>query len=390
MRDDAATLAVEHRPSTPPPVTATQPLLFVSHSLAVGGVETMIVDLARLLRSTEFRPEVAVFESGGPLEEGVRNAGVPLHQMKKRRGIDPTIPWRVRELVRTRNISVVHTHNFSTWFYVRAALLGLPHVRHVHTEHSGVPASRLNHALERWSSGGTDHVVAVSEHVRDVLERQVGVARNQVSVILNGINTTRFAPDPERRAATRRALGIPSDTVVIGIVARLAPVKAIDNLLRAFAVLLSRESAPPVLLIAGDGIQRARLEALADELGIAGQVHFLGERHDTDALLRAMDIYVLSSLSEGMNLTLLEAMASALPVVATSVGGNIEIVDEGETGYLVPVGDADAFASRLSALVGNRLERERLGMAGRTKVLAQFDQRVMFAAYLDAYRGARP
>ncbi len=384
------TVAAEPQPATTPRATGQQPLLFVSHSLAVGGVETLIVDLARLLGATEFRPEVAVFESGGPLEESVREAGVPLHHMKKRRGIDPTIPWRLRELVRTRNMSVVHTHNFSTWFYVRAALVGLPHVRHVHTEHSGVPASALNHALERWSSGGTDHVVAVSEHVRDVLERQVGISRDRVSVILNGINTTRFAPDPERRAAMRHDLGIPSDTVVIGIVARLAPVKAIDNLLRTFAVLLSRESVAPILLIAGDGVRRAHLEALADELGITGQVRFLGERHDTDALLRTMDIYVLSSLSEGMNLTLLEAMASALPVVATSVGGNIEIVDEGVTGHLVPVGDADAFASRLGELVRNQVERERLGMAGRQKVLAHFDQRVMFAAYLDAYRGARP
>lgn len=387
MHEAVATLNSTPRTSLPATTAARQPLLFVSHSLAVGGVETLIVDMARLLEATEFQAEVAVFESGGGLEGGVQEAGIPLHQMQKRRGFDPTISLRLRRLIRTRGIAVVHTHNFSTWFYVRAALIGLSRVRHVHTEHSGVPVSALNHFLERWSSGGTDSVIAVSEHVRDVLAQQVGVTPNRISVILNGINTARFTPDPERRAATRHALGLSEETVVIGIVARLAPVKAIGDLLRSFALLVSGSAAPPVLVIAGDGVLRAQLEGLAEELGIAAQVRFLGERHDTDAVLRAMDIYVLSSVSEGMNLTLLEAMATALPVVATRVGGNVEIVDEGATGYLVPVADAAAFADRLRELVASRAERERMGTAGRLKVLEQFDQRIMFGAYLRTYRG---
>jgi glycosyltransferase involved in cell wall biosynthesis len=174
---------------------------------------------------------------------------------------------------------------------------------------------------------------------------------------------------------------------VIGIVARLARIKNHEVLLRAYAKLRAAPEKKTRLVIVGDGPERASLEELSRQLGIAGDVSFLGERRDTPGLLSAFDIYVLPSFSEGMNLTLLEAMGAGLPVVASRVGGNVEIVEDGNTGYLFPSGNVDALSELLGRLVSEPERRVQMGQSGRERVLRQFDQRVMMQHYLSLYRG---
>lgn len=365
---------------------STKRILFVNHSLGMGGIETMIVDMVRLLPTDQFSPEVAIFESGGNLERTLIERGIPVHYLNKRDGVDAGLFLRLRKLLKERKIQVVHSHNFSAWLYSSVATRSVGNIVHVHTEHSGVGVLPRRHMVERWLSRLTHHVVAVSKHVHQVMVREIGISRMRVKLIHNGVNTARFAPNAVTRSVTREALALGDDDIAIGIIARLAPVKNHAHLLRAFASLLNTGHTRAKLLVIGDGPERQKLEALAAQLGIAASTRFLGERRDTEALLNALDIYALSSLSEGMNLTLLEAMSTGLPIVATAVGGNGEIVKDGSTGFLVSLIDLDAMSSRLKQLMDNPSLRRQFGQAARTSAIDRFDEQVMIEAYLALYR----
>jgi sugar transferase (PEP-CTERM/EpsH1 system associated) len=361
-------------------------ILYINQSMAMGGIESMIVDFARLLPPDEFDPHVAVFESGGSLESALNERRVPLHPLNKREGIDLGLLFRLRRLLRTHGIDVIHSHNYSAWLYAGLAARGLGETIHVHTEHSEVDFFRRRYAAERWLSRMTTHVVAVSKHVHDVMIREVGIHPARVRLIYNGVDTTRFAPNALARKAVRGALNLSRDQIVIGIIARLATIKNHDLLLRAYAPLCRKPNNRARLVIVGDGTERGPLGHLAHQLGIAEHVLFLGERRDTPELLNAFDIYVLPSFNEGMNLTLLEAMSSGLPVVVTNVGGNVEMVEEGVTGYLVPSNDIAALSERLRQLTDAPESRARMGRQGREHILRLFDQQVMMDQYLSLYR----
>lgn len=364
-------------------------VLFVNHSMATGGIETLIVDMARALRTLGFASTVAVFEGGGSLERRLGELGVAVHPLGKREGLDPRLVFRLRRLIARAAVDVVHSHNFSTWLYTALALRGLTRsVRHVHTEHSNVEFRARRYWLERLLGRMTTYTVAVSAAVRDTMIGDIGIPPDRVRLIYNGIDTRRFAPDAARRESMRQALGVGSDGVVIGMVARLAAVKDHATLIGAFARLQRSCARPVQLVLVGEGPERAALEREIAAHGIGADVRLAGEQHNTHDWLRAFDIYALSSISEGMNLTLLEAMSSGLPVVATDVGGNPEIVRDGETGSLVPARDAEAMAETLSRLVEFETLRARMGAAGRRRVEECFSQESMLQAYVELYRPA--
>jgi len=362
-------------------------VLYVNHCMAMGGIENMIVDFTRHVPQNEFESHVAVFEGGGSLEAALEKGLVPVHQLNKREGIDFGLLFRLRRLIIAHKIDVIHSHNYSAWLYACLAGRGIGGMIHVHTEHSEVELFKRRYFAERWLSRFTSCVVAVSRHVHEVMKRDIGIRPDRVCLIYNGVDTTRFAPDFNNRIAKRNVLELSPNQVVIGIVARLATIKNHEALLRAFA-LLSHESANRAsLVIVGDGPERHILEELAHELGITKNVIFLGERHDIPELLNVFDIYALTSFNEGMNLTLLEAMSTGLPVVATAVGGNVEIVDEGVTGYLVKSGDIGLLAERLRKLVDSPEVRVQMGKKARQRVLQYFDHQTMMQKYLSLYRG---
>lgn len=367
---------------------APQRLLFVNHSMRMGGIETMIRDFALGLPRAAWQPEVAVFSGGGVLGEQLAAGGMPVTDLHKREGLDPGLVLRLRRLLRTHGISVVHSHNYSAWLYSVLATWGLPGVRLVHTEHSRIEPLPRRQALVRWLARRSSAVVGVSLDVTRSLVEEAGAPADRVGFIANGIDLARFRPDPALRAAARQELGIAVDAAVFGIVARLVPVKSHRTLVDAFAIV--RASRPDArLLLAGDGPCRAELEAQVAAAGLGGAVRFLGEVRDTPRVLNALDVYMLSSVDEGMNLTLLEAMACGLPVVATAVGGNGEVVHDGRTGRLVPRLDALAMAERMLELAADAGARERLGDAGRARVEHDFSQAATMRAYEALYRGGR-
>jgi len=375
----------------PPPGAAVvrgrcRTIVQVVINLGKGGMEAIAVNLARGLDRTRFRPILIALDAGGEHEAELRDAGIAYSVLGTRRWRDPRFHWTLWKLLRRLQPDVVHTHHFSPLLHTVSAarLAGVP--RLVHTEHSWQylehrPAHRR--AL-RWMSRLSDAFVVVGSSMAPYYRDHVQVAPEQLRVIPNGIDTDRYRPAADV-AAARRAHGLPPG-LLVGTAGRFFAVKDYGLLVRAGALLVP--SHPDLhLVMIGDGPERAALEGLAGELGVEGHVHFLGWRSDASDLLPLLDVFALSSLSEGLPLVVLEAMACGVPVVTTPVGDLPEVVSEGRTGFFFPIGDAGALAGVLRHLLVADSSRRALGRAARTRVVEHYSERAMVEGYVRAYEG---
>jgi len=353
-------------------VTIAHLVLTLDH----GGLEHLVLQMAEQLQRRGLRALIVVLTDGTLVAEA-RRRQIETFVLEKRDGFEPQLIVRLARLFRAERVDLVHTHNFAPLIYgtLAARLTGLPTVN---TRHGRAALS--THRLI-WSL--THRVVAVSEDARRQLVRHNQVREDRLSVIVNGIDLSRFS-GRHRADGLRAALGIAPGVPLIGTVGRLAAEKDQRTLLTAFARL--REAGSPAhLAVAGGGPLGHELAALARSLAIESSVHFLGPRSDVPAILSALDVFVLPSLMEGISLTLIEAMASGLPVVTTRVGGNPEVVVDGDTGLLVPVGDAEALASAMGALLGAPEEARAMGERGRRRAEAVFNGERMIDAYEEIY-----
>jgi glycosyltransferase involved in cell wall biosynthesis len=281
-------------------------------------------------------------------------------------------------LIRTFRPHVVHTHTAKAGALGRlaAALCRVPVV--VHTYHGHVfdgyfppLQTRLVVAAERLLAWRASALIAVTERVRrDLLTRGIG-RPDRIVVVPLGLDLDPMQAAPARRGELRAELGLAPGTPLVGIVARLVPVKAHETFLQ-----VARDLAPvrpdAVFLIVGDGERRGALEAMARELGVGDRVRFLGWRADLDRLYADLDVVVLTSKNEGSPVALIEAMAAGRPVVSTRAGGVEDVVADGVTGRVVPVGDAGAIARAVVGLLDDPEEAARLGEAARASVVARF------------------
>lgn len=245
----------------------------------------------------------------------------------------------------------------------------------------------------RLAARFTTAATAVSDASRHMVCNLGGLPEQVVEVIPNGVDLTRFRACPvaaPERGFLRQTLGVAEGTPLAVHVAGLRPIKDQATLLRAWKRLVECERPesvqPPLLLIAGEGECLPELQDLVGQLRIAGAVRFLGQRRDLDTLLPACDVFVLSSLSEGMSFAILEAMAAGLPVVATRVGGNGELVEEEASGLLVPVRDPLALARALGRLLFDSRERQQMANRARQIVEQRYDQTRTVARYVELYR----
>ena len=377
--------AVRRVRGTAPPDAGPRPqrIMHLNQSLGMGGIETLILQLCARLDRAAYAPSVCVLEGGGPLAVEFEAAGVPVHVMKKGRGVDWRLPVRLAQLVRREGIDILHTHNTAAWFYgvLAARLSGLPVV---HTEHTSPSYhARRWRKIEKALSLATDRISAVSGSVARVMTEEQGIAANKVRVVHNGIEASLYGGAADG-AALKAALGIPRSAPVVGNVARLFPNKDHGTLLRAFKRVVERVSSA-TLLIAGEGPLRGEVEAEVRRLQLSGTVHLLGNRRDIPALLRVFDLFVLSSVKEGLPMALLEAMAAGKPVVATEVDGNPELVVHEGTGLLVPPGNPDALAEAICRLLQDQGAAQRMGRQGRERVRRLFTFERMADAYQDVY-----
>ena len=333
-------------------------VLHVVLNLHVGGLERFVIELMDKY-SDNIVPHVVCLEEKGELAQFVKGNLICLGEKP---GLKFGSALKIVKIIQKYNIEIVHTHNESAHLY--GSLAGfisrtpVIHTRHGKYSHSSTRKQLLN----VFSSWLTTKVVGVSEDVSKMMVMKEFVSTNKVSTVLNGVDVEAYLP-----RSKRNLFNCKNDCVKIGIVARLEPVKDHSNLLRACHEL-KKFSDDFVLIVVGDGTLRQQLSDEAAGLQIDDRVIFTGTRHDITDIVNELDIYVLSSISEGISLTLLEAMSCCLPVVATNVGGNPEVVKEGETGYLVPPRDPALFAEKLLCLIGDGEMRTDMGNAGRARV----------------------
>ena len=353
-------------------------------SLTPGGTERLVVDLVNRLRP-ELPMAVCCLDEAGTWGESLQRDDVRVTALRRRDGFRPALGRAIARAAAEHGARVLHCHQYSPFVYASIARLWSPGLKIVFTEHgrlSDAPPSAKRRTANRVLAHAPRTVVTVSSELKEHLVAE-GFPAERVSVIYNGIDIG-APPDAPTRARVRRELGLSDREIVVGTIARLDLVKDLQTLVRAVA---ESTPAPMTVLIIGDGPERAGLEAAARAGGLASSVRFLGHRDDARMLLAACDLYANSSISEGISLTILEAMAACLPVVATRVGGTPEIVDD-SCGRLVPSRDPQALAAMLSALAGDPTLRADLGRAARARVEERFTLERMVREYRDAYYAA--
>ena len=356
-------------------------------STDLGGGPAQVNELVARLPREEFVVTVAEPPGGayGSIftESGARFVGIGTNRLARRPFLD------VLRLIRRDSIDLVHSHGKGAGVYGRLAarVAGVPAVHTFHGIHytdyrAGLGRAYL--AVERRLARLTKAIVHVSEsQAREAAA--LGLAPPCSShVIVNGIDAARIAVSARPRREARRALGLDPEALVLGTVARFDPVKALDTLLRAFALAAAEPAAH--LVVIGDGSERARLSALAGSLGIEARVRFPGFIAEASRLLSAVDLYVSASRKEGLPLAILEAMASGLPVAATRAPGHVDVVEEGVTGLLVTPDDHRALGQAMGDLLAEPRVRAAMGQAGRRRVEERFSASRMVAETADLYR----
>ncbi len=355
-------------------------LALVLDQADVGGVEQLMLETFRAFDPAVVEPSLVCLRVPGSLAAEYRAAGVPVEVLERSGRSDlRTLPRLVRVLRRgaVDAVLVPHHHRASLLLGRLAARLARVPVTLVAAHDMDLTAVG-GRVLPRWAVATlreTDALVLLAPSQGEYLHREEGVGRRPWNrtrevVIPNGVRVGAL-PDEAARAAARSLLGLPTGVFVVGIVARLTAQKAHHVLLEAFAAL--RRSQPEArLVVVGGGRREHELRQLAEDLGIAEGVHFTGVRRDVAALLPAFDVSCLSSVHEGVPVAVIEAMAAGIPVVTTDCGALRDVVVDGEHGYLVPVGDAEALADRLARLAEDPLLRRRLGEAARQRVEARY------------------
>jgi glycosyltransferase involved in cell wall biosynthesis len=355
-------------------------VMFVVTSMPVGGAETLLVELIRRLDRSRFSPELCCLKYLGPLGEVLADE-VPTHSGLSAHKYDFRVLWRLARRMRERRIDAVVTvgpGDKMFWGRLAGWFSGVPVIcSALHS--TGLP----DHVelFNRLLAPITDAFIAVAEpHARYLAEHE-GCPAGKVRVIPNGVDVERFHPRWPSRSL-REQLRLPERAPVAGIVAALRPEKNHELFLRS-AALVRQQLPEAQFLVVGDGPRRAELERLARQWPLAYAVHFLGTRSDVAELLSLMDVLVLTSHMESNPVSILEAMASEKPVVATRVGSVPETVLDGKTGYLVAPGDAEGLAARIVELLPNRQLAARMGRAGREHVIAHWSVERMVAGYQD-------
>ncbi|HSI23363.1 MAG TPA: TIGR03088 family PEP-CTERM/XrtA system glycosyltransferase [Methylophilaceae bacterium] len=367
-------------------------IVHVIHRFGIGGLENGVVNLINHMPEERYRHAIVCLQGYTDFRKRLQRENVAIHDMAKRDGHDPRVYWRLFRIFRQLRPAIVHTRNLSAMeVQAIAALAGVP--GRVHGEHGRDTydlhgRNRKYNLLRRLVRPYIGHYIAVSKDLQNWLMSAVGVKRGNISQIYNGVDSIRFRPAQTPRAQLGPPGFFDENNIVIGSVGRMAAVKDYPNLVQAFLKLLHQEPALRDrlrLLIVGGGEARDTCLRVMNQHGV-GQLAWLpGERSDIPELMAAMDIFVLPSLGEGISNTILEAMATGLPVIATRVGGNPELVQEGVTGRLVPPADPDALVQTLLEYVRDADRRHAHGRAAREIIDRQFSIPAMVQGYLSVY-----
>lgn len=368
---------------------ADKPLkvLHVTFNMGFGGTEQVIRQLISEMDETEASNCVLCIDGSiGVLGRSLQAAGVEVRALHRNSGFDWRLIGQIRELIGSGQFDIVHCHQYTPFIYGRLAAMGT-RARVVFTEHGRFHPDRYRYkaALINWLlAQRTPAIVAISSATREALSRYEFMPARKIQVIYNGIKG--LSRNQHQADELRASLGIPETSFVVGTVSRLDPVKNQAMMIRAFGQLLDKHP-DSYLLMVGDGPEREALKHQVQQAGLTERVVFTGYVDQPANYLAALDLFLLSSYTEGTSMTLLEAMSLGVPIVATRVGGNPEIVLDGETGLLVDSDDDRGFADAMIRLVQDNEMREGFARSGCARFRTQFTAPQMTAEYLKVYSG---
>ena len=365
----------------------------VIYALSTGGLENGLVNIINRTPTNRYRHVIICITGADEFAQRITAENVQLIQLHKPEGHDFRFYWRLWRVFRQLRPDIIHSRNLAA-LETQLLSLGCFGVKRVHGEH-GREVNDLDGlnwkylSFRKFMRAFIHRYIAVSRDLETWLVDAVGVEQAKIHQIYNGVDHDKFSPRNVKQLAVLPApwQGV-NDMLVVGTVGRLTPVKDQQLLLRSVALV--RGSNPELfgrirLMIVGDGPLKRELSELVAELDLQQVCWLPGDREDVPDLLATMDVFVLPSLAEGISNTVLEAMASGLPVVATAVGGNRELVKRGFNGALVPSGDVKALAEALVGVLGNRTERRQQGANASQYVGDNFDWQRTVTAYLGVY-----
>ena len=359
------------------------------HVMQVAGAEVLVKQIIERL-SDRIEPTVICLDDVGELGYQLNDAGVTVEVLGRKPGLDTRVARRMADVVRDHDIELLHAHQYTPFFYAALAR-GIydAKARIVFTEHGrhfpDVVSRKRHWANRLWLQRHADVSTGCCDFSTRALRRIEGFPR--AVTLRNGVDLSGLPPRGEEseRRRLRESLGLDPDRRYAACVARFHPIKDHPTLIRAWRHV--HEAVPDArLLLVGDGPERVACEILVAELGLSDSIEFWGIRHDVAAILRSIDVFTLTSISEAASLTLLEAMASECPAVVTDVGGNGEHVRDGEHGFLVPRGDAGAVGAKLTELLRDPAKASQMGKSARRRVVDEFRLAHTVEAYAKLYQ----
>ncbi len=358
----------------------------VLHTLEVGGAEKLAFDISRNF-DDQFKFSFLCLDSLGELTPSVKQHGMDVFCLNRQSGFDLSLVKKFSRIIKEHHVDIIHAHQYTPYFYsVISALFTNRRPKVIFTEHGRHQPDKVRIKrviFNRVFQPFTSLCTGVSAFSKDSLVQFEKIPASKIDLIYNGVDLKNF-PIKYDKNMIREELGFNKNDILVGIIARLDPIKDHTTLLDAVS-LLKKESIKLKLIIVGDGPEKSLLTDKVNLLDLKDEIVFMGTRDDVPKILLALDIFVLPSIMEAMSVTLLEAMSASLPVVATGVGGNKELIVNDISGKLVPVGDAKSLATAIKSLLTNPDSAQKLGTEARKSVEKNFSFNKMIENYKNAY-----
>lgn len=365
-------------------------ILHVSYSLNIGGLEKVVLNLAGGLNKDKYLQSVCALSNELGLKQQFDKLNIPVYLFPKKKSVDLPLILKLRKFFKESPVDIVHTHNPTALLYGGLSSI-LSGKRLVHTEHSNLMQhKKLMNFAESLIFRMVKGLVCDTQEVKQSVHKNQGIALDKIKVICNGVDIKKFClvslptVSQGRLRVNDKDVGNKGEQFTVGTVARLTPIKDQKSMIKAVQILKEKDRNVK-LVIAGEGDLKNDLMDYVKECDVVDRVEFLGERTDVADILRTFDAYILCSLYEGMSVSLLEAMSSSLPCIVTNVGGNVELIRDGENGFLVPVKDPAAISSCVEKLMDDADLCKKMGKANRKLVEEKYSLDAMCAGYEREY-----
>ena len=366
--------------------TSPKKVLHLTYDMRIGGTEMVIKNIIEGSNRNFFLMSIFCIEEPiGPWGVELQSQGINITAKARKPGFDLKLIAQINRHLRENNIDVIHCHQYTPWVYGVIAAIGTK-TKVIFTEHGRFypdSSSWKRKLINPVLCIITDHVTSISKATKQALVEYENIPKNRIEVVYNGIAALKVNPSETQK--TRAKLDINSSTTVIGTIARLDPIKNHKMMINAFAII-AKQIDDIKLIIVGDGEERENIQAQISNLGLEDKVRLTGYDPRPQRYLELMDIYLLSSLSEGTSMTLLEAMSLGKPCIATDAGGNPEIVKNFETGLVTSNDDAAKFADAVMTLINQHEMLSSYGQEGKRVFDSSFNVTKMNEKYALLYQ----